>query len=119
MSRPGFLADHDLKDAVVQGVLRREPLVQFPKARELGLSRAPDPVVLSRAAALGLIVVTHDVTTMPAAAYSRLSSGQPMAGLFLVLQSTPIGVAVDDLVLVWAASEAEEWVNQVRYSPLK
>lgn len=63
-----FLADHDLNDYVVQGVERREPAIEFLRARELGLEQAGDAEVLAQAAARGLIVVSHDVTTMSAAA---------------------------------------------------
>jgi hypothetical protein len=29
MSRPGFLADHDLNEHIVHGALRREPAIEF------------------------------------------------------------------------------------------
>ena len=37
MSRPRFLADNDLNDAIVLGVLRREPAIEFKRLRDLGL----------------------------------------------------------------------------------
>ncbi len=54
MSRPRFLADHDLNEHILDGVLRREPAVEFVRARDVGLSDRPDPEVLEHAAA-------HDV----------------------------------------------------------
>jgi hypothetical protein len=38
MSRPRFLADHDLNEHLVTGVLRREPTIEFLRVREVGLS---------------------------------------------------------------------------------
>jgi hypothetical protein len=38
MSRPRFLADNDLNDAIVVGVRRREPTAEFARLRELGLA---------------------------------------------------------------------------------
>ena len=47
MSRPRFLADNDLNDAIVRGTLRREPAIEFVRLRELGLGQLPDLEVLT------------------------------------------------------------------------
>ena len=60
MSRPRFQADHDLNEAIVDGVCRREPAVEFLRARHAGLARSPDPTVLEYAAAEGFILVSHE-----------------------------------------------------------
>ena len=74
MSRPRFLADHDLNEHIVTGVLRREPAIEFSRVREFGLSGASDSAILEFAQRQGLLVVSHDVNTMTAAAYARFSS---------------------------------------------
>ena len=89
MSRPRFLADHDLNEHIVTGVLRREPAIEFSRVREFGLSEASDNEVLDFAQRQGLLVVSHDVNTMTAAAYARLSSGGSISGLFMVQQTLP------------------------------
>jgi len=118
MSRPRFLADQDLIAHIVTGVLRREPLVDFIRCLDVGLDNRSDDEVLAFAAANQLIVVSHDVKTMEAAAYGRVALHQTMTGLFLARQRNPIGPVIDDLVLIWSASEPEEWHGQVRYLPL-
>ena len=42
MSRPRFLADHDLNEHIVSGVLRQEPLIDFLRVRDLGMTMLPD-----------------------------------------------------------------------------
>jgi predicted nuclease of predicted toxin-antitoxin system len=118
MSRPRFLADHNLNENIVQGVERREPAAEFARVRELGLEESPDDEILAYAARERLIVVSHDVTTMSAAAELLLAAGQPMNGLLLVHQFYPIAPIIESLVLIWAASEAEEWDGRVRFLPL-
>jgi hypothetical protein len=118
MSRPRFLADNDLNDAIVLGVLRREPAIEFKRLRDLRLAALPDDAVLDYAARENWIVVSHDVNTMTDVAFNRLSSQMTMNGLFLVHQRTPLGPVIEDLVLIWADSEAEEWTQQVRFLPL-
>jgi Domain of unknown function (DUF5615) len=118
MTRPRFLADHNLNAHIVEGVRRREPMAEFIYCHDVGMQERPDGEVLAYAADSGLIVVSHDMGTMKAAAYARIASSQPMPGLFLVKQRDPIGPIIDYFVAVWFASEAEEWRDQVRYLPL-
>jgi predicted nuclease of predicted toxin-antitoxin system len=96
MSRPRFLADHDLKEHLVHGVVRREPAIEFIRARDIGMHERPDAKVLAYAAEHQLIVVSHDVNTMPANAYIRIRTGAPVAGLLMVKQGDPeIGVGLE------------------------
>ena len=118
MSRPRFLADHDLNEHIVHGILRREPAIEFIRARDVGMHERLDAEVLEYAAEHQLIVVSHDVNTMPANAYTRIRAGTPVAGLLMVKQSDPVGMVIDDLILIWSASEAEEWLNVVCFLPL-
>jgi hypothetical protein len=118
VSRPSFLADQDFNEAVLEGVLRTEPSIQIMRLREVGLRKSDDASVLEWAAQRNLIVLSHDVNTMSKEALERLSRGERMTGLLLVRQQ-PIAfrAVIDNLVLIWTASEAEEWQNQVTFLP--
>ena len=117
MSRPRFLADHDFNEHIVSGVLRREPAVDFAHLRDLDLQETDDDEVLAFAAREGLLVVSHDVNTMTAAAARRIASGLSLAGLFLSSQATPVAAVIESLLLIWAAREAEEWQNCIEFLP--
>jgi hypothetical protein len=82
------------------------------------LQEEPDQRILEYAEARGLLVVLHDVNTMPAAAYARLSAGKSFPGLLMVQQTLPIAPMIESLVLIWSDSELEEWEDQVVYLPL-
>ena len=118
MSSPRFLADHDLNEHIIDGVQRREPALEFVRARDVDMSDCQDAEVLAFAAQQGLIVVSHDVNTMTNAANDIVDAGGTMAGLLMVQQTRPMGPVIDSLVLIWSASEAEEWVGQIRFLPL-
>jgi predicted nuclease of predicted toxin-antitoxin system len=118
MTRPRFLADHDLNEHIVDGALRREPALEFVRARDVGMDGKPDIEILDYAATEGLIIVSHDVNTMPGQAQSRLVAGKPMVGLLMVRQTQPIGAVIDSMVLIWWASDAEEWHSEIRFLPL-
>jgi hypothetical protein len=36
----------------------------------------------------------------------------------LAHQRTPVSLVIDSLLLIWSASEAEEWAGQVEFLPL-
>jgi hypothetical protein len=118
MSGPRFLADHDLNEHIVTGVRRQEPVIEFLRARDVGMDARSDDEVLEYAERERWLVVSHDVNTMRAAAHARLSRGESFPGLFMVQQASPIGSIIDSLVLIWAASDLEEWKDQVVFLPL-
>jgi len=50
----------------------------------------------------------------------RLGAGKPISGVFIVPQQpSAIGAIIESLLLVWAASQAEEWRNQIVYLPFR
>ena len=117
MTRPRFLADHDLNEHIVTGVVRLNPEVEFVRVRDVGLADSSDREVLAYASRMSFCVVSHDVTTMTAAAAEMISSGGLFSGVFFVRQTTPVRTAIESLVLVWSASDQADWRNQVVFLP--
>jgi hypothetical protein len=113
-----FLADADLNKAIVSGVLRREPSVDFLTAHAAGWRRLTDPEVLALAAGQQRVLVSHDVGTMPTHFRALSNAGKHSAGVFLVPQSLDVGTAIEELLLIWLASEASEWENRLAWLPL-
>lgn len=116
--RVRFLADADRNKAIVSGVLRREPSVDFLTAQAAALRKMKDPEVLALAARQQRVLVSHDVGTMPAHFRAFRSAGNRSAGVLLVAQSLDIGTVIEELLLVWLASEASEWENRLQWLPL-
>ena len=82
------------------------------------MSERSDHEILEYATREALLVVSHDVNTMPAAASARTAAGDSCSGLFMVQQTLPIKSVIESIVLIWSASELEEWRDQVVYLPL-
>jgi hypothetical protein len=112
-----FQADADLKGQIVVAVKRREPGIDFQTADEAGLEGLEDPLVLEIAASAGRVLVSHDRRTMPQH-FGDFITTNTSPGLVIAAQHLPINIVIEELVLIWAASEAEEWVNQVKSIPL-
>lgn len=115
--KPQFQADADLNQKIIAGLHRREPAIDFQTAQQGDVISRPDPEVLLIAAASGRIVVSHDRRTMPAC-FARFVQTQSSPGLIVVSQELDIGAAIDDLVLIWAASASEEWRDKVAFVPI-
>jgi hypothetical protein len=39
-------------------------------------------------------------------------------GLIVISQAIDIGNAIEDLLLIWAATDADEWINRLGFVPL-
>jgi len=62
--------------------------------------------------------LSHDVNTMKDAAEPRIRGGLRLSGLFLAQQTSATRAVAESLVLIWSASAAEEWENQIVFLPL-
>jgi hypothetical protein len=65
----------------------------------------------------GRVLVSQDRRTMPAHFVEYVSSSRS-PGVILLREAVSIGVAVEELALIWTASEAEEWVDRLVWIPL-
>jgi hypothetical protein len=50
--------------------------------------------------------------------YGEFIASRPSPGVLIVPKKLPIARVVDDLLLIWAATDAEEWVNVLLPLPL-
>jgi hypothetical protein len=112
-----YQADADLNQAIVTGVLRREPTINFQTAFAAGLEGVKDSGVLAISAQQGRILVSHDRKTMPSEFATFITSNHS-SGLIIVSRKLPIEAVIEELVLIWAASGAEEWVDRIAKLPL-
>jgi len=112
-----FQADADLDEDIVTGLIRREPGVDFRTASEAGLEGLDDQQVLAHAADGGRLLVSHDRRTIPHH-FADFVVKNTSPGVLIVSQKTATVVTIEELLLIWIASEAEEWVNRIAVIPL-
>ncbi|MBC6479631.1 MAG: DUF5615 family PIN-like protein [Hormoscilla sp. GUM202] len=114
-----LLADENFNNHIIRGVLRQNPNVDILRVQDVDLSGADDPTVLAWAAQQGRVVLTNDVATMVRFAYERIQVGLSMPGVFEVSRRVPIGLAIEEILLIAECSLEGEWEGQVRFIPLK
>ena len=113
-----FLADADLNKAIVSGLLRREPSVSFQTAQAAGLRSLTDAEVLALASKAQRVLVSHDIGSMPPHFRAFTDAGNHSPGVFLIPQRLDVRTAIEELLLIWLASEAEEWEDRLEWLPL-
>jgi hypothetical protein len=62
----------------------------------------------------GVCFVTHDHRTMPRH-FAEFISQRQSPGVFIIPQRIEIAVAIDELLLIWSASDSDEWTNLILY----
>src|SRR4051812_2005289 len=92
--------------------------LDYQLAQRSGLKGSDDPSVLAFAAEQRLIILTHDLRTMPKHAYDRVHAGLRMPGVIALSDSCPIGKAIEELSLTIECSVPDELDNLILYLPL-
>ena len=105
--RARFQADADLDGRILRGLRRTVPEIDIRTAADARLAGLKDPEVLRIAADSGRILVSQDRRTMPAH-FARFSTAAESPGVILLREAISISAAIEDLILIWSASEAEE-----------
>ncbi|MEO6577547.1 MAG: DUF5615 family PIN-like protein [Candidatus Limnocylindria bacterium] len=113
-----FVADEHIARSLIAGVQRQVESVDIVRVQDVGLRTMDDPTILQWAADAGRALLTHDIRTMPDFAHQRVGAGLVMPGVFVLPTTLPVGAAIEELVVIVAASDADEWVNRVVYLPL-
>lgn len=114
-----FLADEDLDDVIVVGLRSTEPAIDILDVKTSGLRGTKDPALLELAAREDRILITHDRNTMTRYFHRRMAAGEPCPGVFIVPQRAAAGEIIETLLVVWAASQAEEWRDRIVYLPMR
>src|SRR4051812_12732261 len=114
-----FLLDENVDLAIERGLRKREPaivvyIVEHGEAPDLG---TPDPDLLHWMENHGAVLVTNNRSTMPAHLMDHLASDGHIPGILIIPRNISVGNLVDESHLIWAASAADEYTDQIRYLP--
>ena len=114
-----LVADENFNNDILRGLMRRDPSLDIVRIQDVGLTKAPDPVVLEWAAQENRVLLTHDRNTIIKFAYERVMNGKPMPGVIEVSRSIPVSIVIDDILLIALTSDSGDWEGQIIYLPLR
>jgi hypothetical protein len=115
--RVRFQANADLDGRILRGLRRAAPEIDIRTAAEAGLAGLDDPEVLQIATKFGRILVSQDRRTMPLH-FARYKPAEGSPGVVLLRESISIAIAIEELILIWSASDAQEWIGRLVWIPL-
>ena len=120
MSQVAYLLDENLPAALETGLLRREPILGVVRVGQEGGPPVGtgDRDLLLVCESQQRLLVSRDRSTMVGHVARHLEAGRHTFGVFLARRRTTLHEIIEDLVVVWSASEAEEWRDQLLYLPL-
>lgn len=114
---PSLLADENVRGEIIRGLRHHTARLDLIGVHDVGLAQADDRTILEWAAAQGRVVLTHDEQTMIGYAYERIKAGLPMPGVVVIQQDTPVGVAIESLLVLLEVGTTDDCHNKVLHLP--
>jgi len=90
-------------------------LIGDPGAPERGTL---DPQILIWCERHGFSLVTNNRASMPVHLQAHIAAGRQVPGIFVLNPQLTLGQTAEDLAIIYGASEATEYRDQLRYLPL-
>lgn len=119
MSSIAYLLDEHLPDALLLYLQRREPTLMVHRVGQAGMppKGTPDPDLLGEVERGFWSLVTRDKRSMPDHAADHQAAGGHTWGIFIVRDGFSVPEIGDALLLIWAASEPNDWQDRIEYIP--
>ncbi len=116
-----FLLDENLSPQLQAGLRRRIPHIDILRVGDPGAPplEATDPDILRYLETTQRLLVINNRTSMPDHLVDHHATGGHHWGLVWIRPGTSIGRVIDVLALIWHASEAEEWRDQLEWIPFR
>ena len=120
MSQVRYLIDESIRLSIVAALRRAEPSLDVLRVGQLTAPPfgSPDPDLLVVCESSERMLVSIDRASMPAHVTSHQAKGGHTWGVLLVTRRCSLRQLVDDLLLIWTASDAAEWRDTLHYLPL-
>lgn len=120
MSPIKYLLDENVDRAIRAGLHRHWPemvvwIIGDPGAPPRG---TPDPDILLWCEANNFTLVTNNRASMPDHLRNHIAAGRHLPGIFILNPSMMVGETIDELALIWGASEADEYLDLMRFLPI-
>jgi hypothetical protein len=113
------LLDENLPPHLKVALRRRAPAFDILR---VGEEEAPpfgtlDPEVLHYLASARRLLLTNNRASMPEHAARHLAQGHHHWGIFRIRPSASMTEIIDACLLLWEASDAEEWLDALEWLP--
>lgn len=114
-----FAADENFNNDILRAVWRLDPTLDIIRVQDTEASGFDDPSLLEWLEKENLILLTHDVNTIPKHVSDHLKADKHSPGIFLVSSDSPISPIARDILLIAKCSSIEEWLDQIWFLPFR
>mgnify|MGYP001560347457 CR=1 FL=1 len=120
MSALRYLLDEHVDVRLRKAVKQRAPDLVIWHVDDVGAPRAgsSDPKILEWCEGNGFSLVTNNRASMPGHLRDHLRAGRHMPGIFVLDPDASLWETAQELLLIWGASDTEEYVDQLNYLPI-
>jgi len=120
MSNIRYLLDENVDPLFLGELLKREPTLVVWRVGSPGAPprTARDPDILRWCEENSFILVTNNRKSMPRHLRNHLAEGRHVPGILELNPGMSIGETVEELLLIWSASEEGEYRDMILYLPL-
>ncbi len=111
-------SDADVHGDIIRGLRRHKPDIDLVRVQDALPEGWSDPMILDWVADENRVLITNDRNTMIDFAYQRAASGEPggvmkpFPGLIVTTQKQPIGLAIQDILLIAEYMSPEEIMDK-------
>jgi hypothetical protein len=118
--RVRFLLDENLSPRLKDALLRYNSEIDVVRVGDEGTPPlgTADPDILHYAAQQQRLLITENRKSMPAHVTELIIAGEHTWGVIRISERATFGTIIEELYMIWEASEAEEWIDQFRWLPL-
>ena len=120
MSEIQYLLDENVVPAFRTALLQQAPTMVVWKVGEPGVppKGTKDPEILDWCEENQFMLVTNNRKSMPDHLTDHLEKGRHIPGILELNPNMGIGETVDELMLIWGASEPLEYQDLILYLPV-
>ena len=115
-----FLLDENVDPLYRQELTRYEPTMIVWRVGDIGTppGRTPDPEILAWCERHAFILITNNRKSMPSHLENHLAQGRHAPGIFVLNAEMGIGETIDELLLIWNASDEQEYRDNIWFLPV-
>ena len=78
----------------------------------------PDPEILVWCEQHQFSLITNNRDSMPKHLSDHIAAGHHVPGIFTINRRLPMGLIIEELLLIAGASDADEYMDEIKYLPL-
>lgn len=119
MSTVRYLRDENVPEQLMDALIQREPAIEISiVGQEIAPPKGtPDPEVLLFAEKEKLTFITLDKKSIARHVDNHLAAGHHTWGVIDLRRGFSILRYMEDLILIWSASDAEQWRDRIEWLP--